>query len=113
MISTISVQSNFFNHSPGRQGALEAKYPNAVKSKLLPLCRTRWAERLNALEVTIYLIEAVVETLTDMTLNRRWNRDTVAQASALLKSIDFVPINLRITQRVLEFTSSITSGLPK
>jgi microsomal dipeptidase-like Zn-dependent dipeptidase len=62
-----------------------------AKSKLLPLCRTRWVERLNALEVTIDLSEAVVETLTDMAKNykKQWNRDTVAQASALLKHFDF------------------------
>ena len=41
-------------------------------------------ECLNTLEVTIDLMEAVVETLTDMSLNvnRKWNRDKVAQASA-------------------------------
>lgn len=118
MMSSISALSNFFNYSPGRQGCLEyflSNYPNVEKGKLIPLCRTRWdVERLGALEVTLDLLEAVVDALTDMALNRerRWNRDTVAQASTLLKSVDYeFIINLVITQKVLAFTSSITTGL--
>ena len=62
-----------------------------MKTKLVPLCRTRWVERLDALDVTLDLSEAVVETFIDMAQNvdKQWNRDTVAQASALLKRIDF------------------------
>ena len=118
-MSSVSALSTFFNYSPGRQACLEASvlnYPNLSKSKLIPLCRTRWVERLDALEVTIDLLEAVVDTFIDMTLNvnKRWNRDTVAQASALLKGIDFEFImNLVVTQKVLAFTSSITTGLQK
>ena len=67
-------------------------YPDLRMSKLIPLCRTHWVECLNALEVTIDLLEAVVDTLVDMTLNGRW---TVA---TLLKGIDFEFItNLVIT----------------
>ena len=48
-----------------------------------------------------------------MALNtEKWNSDTMAQASALLKGIDYeFIINLVITQKVLAFTSSITTGL--
>ena len=62
-----------------------------AKSKLLPLCRTRWVERLNALEVTLDLSLAVIGAITDMVENtcKQWNRDTVTQASALLKRFDF------------------------
>ena len=43
---------------------------------------------------------------------KQWNRDTVAQASALLKRFDFeFLINLVVTQKVLAYTSSITTRL--
>ena len=85
-----------------------------LKSKLLPLCKTSWVERINAFEVALDLIEAVIDALSEMSqnLDRQWNRDTVAQASSLLKSLDFeFIINLVITQKVLVYTSGITTGL--
>ena len=62
-----------------------------AKSKLLPLCRTRWVERLNAFEVTLDLFLFVIDTLTDMLEStcKQWNRDTVTHESALLKRFDF------------------------
>ena len=53
-----------------------------------------------------------MDTLVEMSLNftGRWNRDTVAQATSLLKGIDF-EFTLGVTQKVLAFTSSITTGL--
>lgn len=84
-----------------------ANYHDLTKSKL---SKTRWVERLDALEVTIDLLEAVVDSLVEINLNasRKWNRDTVSQASSLLKGIDFeFNINLVTTQRVLAYTSSI------
>ena len=47
MMSTITGIANFFNYSPKRQKALEAQVhelDNTLKTKLLPLCRTRWVE---------------------------------------------------------------------
>ena len=85
-----------------------------AKSKLLLLCRTRWVERLNAFEVTLDLSLAVTEAFTEMVDNadKQWNRDTVTQASALLKRFDFeFLINLVATQKVLVYTSSITTRL--
>ena len=43
---------------------------------------------------------------------KQWNRDTVAQASALLKHFDFeFLIDLVITQKILAYTTLITTGL--
>lgn len=110
----------FFNYSPKRQTSLTChveNYPdNSFKTKLLPLCKTRWVERINAFEVTLELIEAVIDTLSEMSqnLDKQWNRDTVGQASSLLKSLDFeFVINLVITQKILAYTSGITTGLQK
>ena len=95
MMNVITCLANFFNYSPKRQKCLESHVMNlsdeTAKSKLLPLCRTRWVERLNAFEVTLDLSLAVTEAFTDMVdnANKQWNRDTVTQASALLKRFDF------------------------
>ena len=94
MMDAITCLPNFLNYSPRRQKSLEShvmNYPDSVKTKLVPLCRTWWVERLDALDVTLDLSEAVVETFIDMAQNvdKQWNTDTVAQASALLKRIDF------------------------
>ena len=46
--------------------------------------------------------------------NKEWNRDTTTQASALLKHLHFeFVINLIITQKVLSFTSGITTSLQR
>ena len=120
MMTSISSIANFFNYSPKRQKSLEdhvaTNYPMAQKSKLLPLCRTRWVERVNALEVMKDLINAVVDTFSDMASNvdKNWNRDTVSLAASLLKNIDFdFLINLVMTQMVITFTSSLTIRLQK
>lgn len=118
MMTSISSLANFFNYSPKRQKSLEdhvADCPMAVKSKLLPLCKTRWVERVNALEVALDLVTAVVDTLSDMiNIDKIWNRETVSLASSLLKGIDFdFIISLVITQKVIAYTSSLTTGLQK
>ena len=47
---------------------------------------------LDALEVTLDLLEAVVDTLVEMSVNftGRWNRDTVAQATSQLKGAVYI-----------------------
>ena len=119
MMDAISSFANYFNFSPKRQSALEefvSKYPDAVKSKLLPLCRTRWVERINALEVSLDLLEAVFETFCHIEENSdgSWNRESVIQASSFIKRIDFeFIINLVITQKVIVYTAGITTSLQK
>jgi len=110
--------AKFFNLSPKRQQCLEEhvqQYCDSLKSKLLPLCQTRWVERINALEVAIDLLEAVVNAFTSIIENSgEWNRETVNLASSLLKYIDFeFVINLFVVQRLLSFTSGLTTGLQK
>ena len=116
MMDVIICLANFFNYSPMRQECLESHVisDETAKSELLPLCRTRWVERLNALEVTLDLSQAVVRTFTDMVVNanKQWNRDTVTQVSALLKRFDFeFLVNLVLAQKLLAYTSSITTRL--
>ena len=66
-MDAITCFANFFNFSPKRQNALEeyiSKYPDTLKTKLLPLCRTRWVERIDALETTLDLLKAIVGTFS-------------------------------------------------
>lgn len=118
MFSVVTSIANFFNFSPKRQKCLEdnvGKCADSLKKKLLPLCRTRWVERINALEVTVDLLKAVVQSFCDMLENgKQWNRDTVNQASSLIKSIDFeFIINLLTVQRIMAYTSGVTTALQK
>ena len=56
----------------------------------------------------------MIDSLSEMTqnLDKKWNRDTIGQASSLLKSLDFeFIINLVITQKVLAYTSGIIKAL--
>ena len=98
-----------FQHLTSKAIALEGHvndYPDALKSKLIPLWRTRWIERLKALEITLDLTQPIVDTLGDMAVNadKKRNRDTVMQASALLKQFDFeFVMNLVIVQKILTY----------
>ena len=79
MMSHITALSNFFNYSTRRQECLESavvNYPSIRKTKLIPLCRTPWVERLDALED---LLEAVVDTLVEMSVNYTGRCTVVAQ----------------------------------
>lgn len=89
---------------------------DTLKLKHLSLCRTRWVERINALEVMLDLLEPVADSLIDIAsnINGGWNHDTVSQPASLLKSIDFdFIVNLVITQNLVAFTSGITTSLQK
>ena len=73
--------ANFFKYSPKQQKCLEkhaSNYPDSSKSKLIPLCRTRWVERIYFFEVTLDLMKAVIKVLIEMHgyADNSWNRDT-------------------------------------
>ena len=71
------------------------------KQIIVHLCRTRWVERINALEVALDLLEVIIDTFSGNT-EKNWNRDTVIRASSLLKRIDFeFIINLMLIQKVI------------
>jgi len=95
--------ASFLNFSPICQHCLEEhvqQYCDSLKSKLLPLCQTRWVQRIDALEVAIDLLKAVVNTFRSIIENSgTWNRETISLASSLLNCIDFeFVINLFVAQ---------------
>ena len=119
MMDAITCFANFFNFSPKRQNALEeciSKDPDTLKTKLLPLCRARWVERIDALETALDLLKTIIDTFSYISDNsdRSWNHDSVIQAFSLLKRIDFeFIINLVITQKAIIFTVGTTTSLQK
>ncbi|XP_057290939.1 52 kDa repressor of the inhibitor of the protein kinase-like [Hydractinia symbiolongicarpus] len=69
-MSKIKEISYFFNFSQKRQQLLEKNViqycPNSDKSKLKDVCRTRWIERIDGMEVFQELYVAIYVTLDDM-----------------------------------------------
>ena len=92
IMDTIKHLSYFFNLSPKRQGALEkhvmTDYPEAKRTKLIDVCRTRWVARIDGMEVFQDLMPAVVASLGELTFNKEktYNRETSATASSYLKA---------------------------
>ena len=110
VMNSVRIVSDFFNSIPKRQQLLEKileeKY--GKESKLLNICRTRWAQRLYGLDRFEETIECVVKALEVMDRNedRTWNSETHTTAGHLLsvnKSFEFIA-TLIIIQRVLSYT---------
>ena len=80
MMGTLEELCRFFGFSPKRQQLLEHKIqdkkPQSTHRKLKDLCKTRWVQRLDALEVFEELLLPVVYTLEDIKANAggSWNK---------------------------------------
>ena len=100
--------TRFYNFSPKRQKNLEDTIDQAVqrdskKSKLKEMCKTRWIQRHDALNVFVELLESVVTSLEDIMHNRNdWNPATVTDATALqarITKFEFI-IALQTTKEI-------------
>ena len=94
MMGSVSEVSKFFEHGK-RQDKLaeviEHELPDVKKKRVRPLCRTRWVERHDALEVFVDLYPAIIQALHDIAYGEDsvfWNRDTVNDANGLLSAIE-------------------------
>jgi len=89
MIGTFNEVCNFFRYSPKRNKFLlavnEKETPEASKTTLLSLCRTRWVEKHEAHEVFFALLPSILRALEAMSNKRlfanqfgetAWNWDT-------------------------------------
>ena len=119
MFGTVEQLSLFFNLSPKRQSQLEADIkrclPEVKHEKLINVCRTRWVERLNALDLAIELYRPVTECLEAIVTNaeRHWNSESTTKASSLLHACrdpQFL-VALHITCQVLSVTRGLTVKL--
>ena len=115
----IKELSYFFNLSDGRQMLLEKnvlKYcPDSNKMKLKDVCRTRWIERVNGMDIFQELFVPIFFTLSEMSLNaeRVCNPATSSKATsflALISSFQFI-VALVISRNVLDLTLPVTQLL--
>lgn len=88
-MDTLTEVSYFFKNSPKRQALLEEKIheicPESRRVKLLDVCKTRWVQRLDVMEVYSEICEAVVDTLDTIrqNLDRTWNGENATKANGL------------------------------
>lgn len=92
---------------------IEHELPDVKKKRVKPLCRTRWIERHDALEVFVDLYPAIVQTLHDIAYGEDsvpWNRDTVNDANGLLSAIEKFSflLMLIIVFNVLSYIKGLT-----
>ena len=116
VMNKIKSLSYFFNFSQNRQQLLQKHinelYPEASKTKLKDVCRTRWVERIDGMEVFEELFVPLFVTLDAMSvsINKICNRDTSSQALSFfndLSNFEFI-VSLVITRKVLSLTHGVT-----
>ena len=77
----------------------------------MPLYTASLEERRNALAVFLALFHIIVITCEQLSLHGS-HRDTMSQASSLLKAVDFeILIALLVTQRIQAYTEGVTLKL--
>ena len=73
MMSDVKAVSDFFNFSPKRAAALKTNLaltlPRERHTKIVDPCRTRWLERLEALDRFQELYEPIMVTLEEISTN--------------------------------------------
>ena len=118
-MTQVKELSYFFNNSQNRQIAFEKNVleysPDSKKKKLKDVCRTRWVERVDGMDVFEELFVPIFFTLKEMSLNleRKYNPNTSSQAtsfSALISSFQFI-VALVITRNILDMTLPVTQLL--
>ena len=93
MMGSASEVHKFFEHGK-RQDKLAEVIDHEftdVKKRVKPLCRTRWVEWHDALEVFVELYPAIILSLHDIAYGEdsvSWNRDTINVANGLLSAIE-------------------------
>ena len=119
MMDAADQVTRFYNFSPKRQKNLEDTIDQAVqrdskKSKLKEMCKTRWIQRHDALNVFVELLESVVTSLEDIMHNRNdWNPKTVTDATALqarITKFEFI-IALQTTKEIMSYVQPLSVSL--
>ena len=119
MMALIKSVSDFFNNSPKRQSALlhsiNDLLPTEKRRKLTDVCRTRWIERIEGLELFIDMYQAVVHTLEYIKddPDKCWNDDSSVMANGLYSSItkfEFI-ITLVVVSNCMNYLMSATRKL--
>eukprot|EP00117_Sycon_ciliatum_P011780 scpid47775/ scgid13111/ 52 kDa repressor of the inhibitor of the protein kinase; 58 kDa interferon-induced protein kinase-interacting protein; Death-associated protein 4; THAP domain-containing protein 0 len=119
MMGVVDRASVFLNAHPKRQTALEhaasATQPDTASRKVKDLCRTRWVQRLDALEAFLNLLPSLVVCFQEISEApaAAWSRDSLIDAKGLLSRVtttEFMSA-LVITNKCLGYVRGITSSL--
>ena len=112
LMTNIKEISYFFNLSVPRKNCLEDKIllycPESLKHKLKDVCRTRWVERIEGMDVFEELFVPVYYSLLVMKENNdtvHYNNETSAKAESLFKLVDdfeFI-VTLVVTRSILDY----------
>ena len=119
MMGIIGRVYQFFAAHPKRQSALEkaiADYqPSSRVHKLKDMCRTRWIQRIDAIEIFKNLHRCIVECMESIcsAAPGTWNTDSITDARSLqlaVSTTDFL-CALVITNSCLKYVQALTSNL--
>ena len=119
VMDAIKAISYFFDLLPKRQEHLEKvikeNFPEVTRKTLLDVCRTRWLERINGVDLFEDLFLAILMTLEEIFFNLegKYNKDTSVKANSVLKLIfnfDFI-VKLVISSHILDYNNSVTQSL--
>ena len=119
MMGVVDRVSVFFGAHPKRQRALEKaitdNQPDSTVSKLKDLCRTRWIQRIDALNIFQHLYPSIVACMESICSDGSglWSSDSLTDARSLQLAItttDFI-CALVITNSCLKYLQALTSNL--
>ena len=94
---------------------IKENFPEVTRKRLLDVCRTRWLERIDGVDLFEDLFLSILMTLEEIFFNLegKYNKDTSVKVNSLLKLIfnfDFI-VKLVISRHILDYTNSVTQIL--
>ena len=94
---------------------IKENFPEVTRKRLLDVCRTRWLERIDGVDLFEDLFLSILMTLEKIFFNLegKYNKDTSVKVNSLLKLIfnfDFI-VKLVISRHILDYTNSVTQIL--
>ena len=120
LMTSIEKISYFFNlwvpHKNCLKGKILLYCPESLKHKLKDVCRTRWVERIEGMDVFEELFVPVYYSLLVMKENNdtvHYNNETSAKAESLFKLVDIFEfiVTLVVTRSILDYLLPVTSKL--
>ena len=117
MVDTSEKVVLFFNNSPKRnknlQDWIKDVTPEAKRRRLIDTCQTRFVERHDSFEVLCELYHVVERSLSDMAVDRSYNRETNHEANTLhfaITNFQFV-VTLVTVKNLMGYTKALSVNL--
>jgi hypothetical protein len=87
LLETLLQLGLFFRNSPKRQRQLEHHLKESTKSKIKPLCETRWVEKHKCIDDFLAMYTEIFDCLETISVQPEWDAKTQTDAGALLFQI--------------------------